>query len=114
MKTLTAIACLVLVCLAAQAQDLDRPQLRLKPSHKKLDLRYNGRYSSSGILSPLQKPGSRYSLLPKSAHKKPGKAENTQLRGQMPILKPDSAVHFPILALKPDTAIAFPMPVIKP
>ncbi len=114
MKTLTAIAGLVLLSLAAQAQDLDRPQLRLKPSNKKLDLNYIGKDSSSSILNQLEKPGSRYSLFPKSSSKKPDTAEVAQQRGQMPILVPDSTIQFPIFAVKPDSTVAFPMPIIRP
>ena len=114
MKTLTAIAGLLLVSITVKAQDLDRPQLRLKPSNKKLDLNYGRQDSSSGIVSPLEKPGGRYSLFPKAPNNKPIQAETTQLQGQMPTLKPDSTIQFPMLAARPDSTIAFTMPVIKP
>lgn len=114
MKTFSAIAGLVLISLAAQAQDLDRPQLRLKPSHRKLDLGHTEKDIPSGIPNQLEKPGSRYSLFPKSSAKKPDTASAKKNHGLMPVMKPDSTIQFPILAVKPDSTIAFPMPVIKP
>lgn len=114
MKTITAIVGLVLFSFAAHAQDLDRPQLRLKPSNKKLDLSYMQKDSPTGMLNQLEKPGNRYSLFPKSSTKKPDTAETAPLAAQMPILVPDSTIQFPILAVKPDSTVAFPMPIIKP
>lgn len=114
MKTIAAIAGLVLLSLSAQAQDADRPQLRLKPLHKKLDLRYLDKDSSTDKLNPLAKPGNRYSLFPKSSAKSAAPAEVMAPRATMPVLRPDSTIQFSILALKPDSTIAFPMPVLKP
>ncbi|MDO6389777.1 hypothetical protein Q4E40_06540 [Pontibacter sp. BT731] len=114
MKTISTIAGLVLISLSAQAQDVDHPQLRLKPLHKKLELRYLEQDSSNSKLNPLGKPGSRYSLFPKSSTKSDAPAEASEPRSTMPVLKPDSTIQFSILALKPDTTMAFPMPVIKP
>ncbi|PVY41779.1 hypothetical protein [Pontibacter virosus] len=117
MKTCSAIAGLVLLSLAANAQetqDLDRPQLRLKPSNKKLDLSYLEKGSSIDKLNPLGKPSSRYSLFPKSSTTSAANAEVNEPRSSMPVLVPDSTIQFSILALKPDSTMAFPMPVIKP
>lgn len=114
MKKIFAIAGLVLVSLAAQAQDLNRPQLRLKPSNKKLDLSYLEKDSSIGKPNQLGKPGSRYSLFPKSSTKSAAPAEVIEPRSTMPVLVPDSTIQFSILALKPDSTMAFPMPVLKP
>ncbi|GGG28631.1 hypothetical protein [Pontibacter amylolyticus] len=114
MKTIAAIAGLVLLSLSAQAQDAERPQLRLKPLHKKLDLRSLEEDSYSSKLNSLGKSGNRYSLFPKSSAKSAAPAEVMAPRAAMPILKPDSTIQFSILALKPDSTIAFPMPVLKP
>ncbi|MBF8961958.1 hypothetical protein I0P70_01765 [Pontibacter sp. FD36] len=114
MKTITAIAGLVLLSLSAQAQDLDRPQLRLKPLNNQLELDYLGKDSSTSKLNSLEKPGSRYSLFPKSTSKSADTAKESEPKFTMPILVPDSTIQFHILALKPDSTVAFPMPVRKP
>lgn len=114
MKTITAIAGLVLLSLSAQAQDLNRPQLRLKPLNNQLELDYLGKDSSTSKLNSLEKPGSRYSLFPKSTPQSAATAKDSAPQFTMPILVPDSTIQFHILALKPDSTVAFPMTVRKP
>ncbi|MCP2042117.1 hypothetical protein [Pontibacter sp. HSC-36F09] len=114
MKTIAAIAGLVLLSLSARAQDVDHPQLRLKPLYKKLELRSLEQDSSTGKLNLLGKPNGRYSLFPKSSIKSTAPAKVMAPKATMPVMKPDSTIQFSILALQPDSTIAFPMPVLKP
>ena len=115
-KSLTSIAALFLLSLTGYTQEVRPDQERFSASKSNgLELKSSKLAIPSGV-NRFKKPELRIIEPRQSAgfnSNSTAQKPDSHSRLNMPVAKPDTAVHFPIIAIKPDSAFLYHLQVKK-